>query len=63
MSVCKQTPRKNVQLVNQPSKNTACVTEIVIESLADGRTRGPGDLAFVPLVTTLIGVYEKWRTF
>ena len=23
MSVCKQTPRKNVQLVNQPSENTA----------------------------------------
>ena len=23
MSVCKQTPRKNVQLVNRPSENTA----------------------------------------
>ena len=25
MSVCKQTPRKNVQLVNRPSENTAYV--------------------------------------
>ena len=24
MSVCKQTPRKNVQLVNRPSEYTAC---------------------------------------
>lgn len=27
MSVCKQTPRKNVQLVNRPSENTAKVNE------------------------------------
>ena len=25
MSVCKQTPRKNVQLVNRPSENTTSV--------------------------------------
>ena len=25
MSVCKQTPRKNVQLVNRPSENTTCM--------------------------------------
>ena len=30
MLVCKQTPRKNVQLVNRPSENTATVARISI---------------------------------
>ena len=32
MLVCEQTPRKNVQLVNRPSENTATVYEINLSS-------------------------------
>ena len=35
MLVCKQTPRKNVQLVNRPSENTAILSE---EKLKEGQT-------------------------
>ena len=31
MSVCKQTPKKNVQLVNCPSENTATIQQLFSE--------------------------------
>ena len=33
MSVCKQTPRKNVQLVNRPSENTATMSTEVQQQI------------------------------